>query len=291
MRAIFKPITMKNRHSFLTLALFTAWTVFFLAACAPGRDEHDDLLPTPPPPDFRVERVQGDSNRFVITDLSAGFQRLWTLPAGSPKTSRLQRDTVFYPKAGTFLITLYVSMADGSGTITSTQSVIVPKDAPLECSPELALLTGNCGTGGKCWTFTHAAGAVKVGPAYGDFSWYTSPENGLQGAQYDDDFCFTFDGLIFRNDNKGQSIDPWNGYSAKNYDPGISDFLYLKGSGVGGRDQLVIPDDQFIGVWDADNVMDIETLQADKMVLRARLCNSAGVPAADGWFELTFEPR
>jgi hypothetical protein len=265
--------------------------LLFIAACAPDRDEHDDLLPTPAPPEFSVDPVPGDSNRFVITDLSAGFQRLWGLPGGAPKTSGLPRDTVFYAKAGTYTITLFVSMSDGSGTVSSSRSVTVTKDAPLECSPELALLTGDCGAEGKCWRFTTEAKAVKVGPAYGDDSWYTSPENGLQAAQYDDDFCFTFENLVYVNDNKGQSVNPWNGYMAEAYDPGVGDFLYLKGTGLGGRDQIVIPDDQFMGLWDFDNVMDVQELTADRLVLRARICDASGVPAAEGWFELTFIPR
>src|SRR5690606_6087639 len=111
-------------------------------------------------------------------------------------------------------------------------------------------------------TFTTAPGAVKVGPAYGDFSWFTSTENGLQGAQYDDRFCFTFEGFRFVNDNNGQSVNPWNGYVAEDYDPGISEFQFLEGTGMEGRDQIILPDDQFMGVWDADNVMDVVTLTA-----------------------------
>jgi len=271
------------------------WLGLFLlllaVACAPDRDDDGNLPPAPEPPELSVDRVQGDSNRFVIRDLSAGFQRLWDLPGGTPKTSGLVHDTVFYSKAGTYTITLYSAASDGGGTASATRTVVVEKDAPLECSPELSFLTGDCGPGGKCWTFSREAGAVSVGPTYGDVSWYTSPEDGLQDEQYDDDFCFTFDGLVYVNDNKGLSVNPWNGYTPEPLDPGVSEFLYLKGTGVGGRDQIVIPDDQFMGLRDADNVMDIEVLEADRLVLRMRICNQSGVPNAEGWFQLTFEPR
>jgi hypothetical protein len=161
----------------------------------------------------------------------------------------------------------------------------------MECTPKMALLTGDCGPTGKCWTFTTAGGAVKVGPGYNDFSWYTSPVNGLQAAQYDDVYCFTFDDLTFENQNNGQSVNPWNGYQPENYDPGITEFIFLEGTGTDGRDQIIIPDNQFMGVWDADNVMDVISLTEDQLVVRARLCGQNGVPAAEGWFELTFVPR
>lgn len=46
-----------------------------------------------------------------------------------------------------------------------------------------------------------------------------------------------------------------------------------------------------MGVWDSDNVLDIVTLTADKLVIRARLRAQNGTPAAEGWFELTFAPN
>lgn len=43
-----------------------------------------------------------------------------------------------------------------------------------------------------------------------------------------------------------------------------------------------------MGVWDSDNVLDVVKLTEQELVVRARLCNQAGEPAAEGWFELTF---
>ena len=146
--------------------------IFFLIAlagiavfsCAPERDDEFNLPPAPDAPQFTVEMVAGDSNRMVIHDLSEGnFQRLWELPGGTPKTSIKALDTILYTKAGEFVITLFVSKTDGSGTVSSSQKITIVKDAPQACNPKLAKLTGDCGAGGKCWTFTHAAGAVKVG--------------------------------------------------------------------------------------------------------------------------------
>jgi hypothetical protein len=273
-----------------SISITIAIAVSVIMACAPDRDDDIHLGPAPQAPDFTARVMDSDSNRVIITNLSDGnFQLLWDLPGGIPKTSNKTVDTILYTDQGEYTITLYVSKSDGSGTTSAAKKINILRDAPLECSPKLELLTG-CGSAGKCWTFTTAAGAVKVGPTYGDFSWYTSPQNGLQDAQYDDKFCFTFLHFVFQNDNNGQSVNPWNGYAPEDYDPGISEFQFLEGTGTDGRDQIILPDDQFMGTWDTDNVMDVMSLTADELVIRARIRAQDGTPAAEGWFELTFVP-
>jgi PKD repeat protein len=163
-----------------------------ITSCEPERDDDHQLGPSPTPPQFSAQLLPNDSNRVVITNLSNdNFQVLWDLPGGIPKTSSKSVDTILYTDIGEYTITLFVSKADGSGTASSSQKINILKEAPLECSTKLEMLTG-CGTARKCWVFTTEPGAIKVGPAYGDFSWYTSPANGLQDAQYDDKYCFTF---------------------------------------------------------------------------------------------------
>lgn len=263
-----------------------------VAGCQPDRDNDIQLPAAPGAPQFSVEPVAGDSNRWIVRDLSDNnFQRLWNFPGGTPKTSDKAVDTVSYAKAGEYEITLYVSKSDGSGTPSASKKVTVLKDAALSCSPQLALLTGDCAPQGKCWTLSHAAGAVKVGPTYDDYSWYTSPVDGLQAEQYDDGFCFTFTGLVFQNKNNAASVDPWDGYKAKAYDPGVSEFAYLEGTGISGRDQIQLPDDQFMGVWDSDNLLDVVKLTATELVVRARQREQNGTPKAEGWFELHFVPQ
>lgn len=260
-----------------------------LVGCKPDRDDDIQLPAAPDAPNFSVEMVQGDSNRVVIKDLSEGnFQRLWDLPGGTPKNSTKAIDTVFYNKIGDYKITLYVSKTDGSGSPSATKTVNILKDAPLTCSPKLALLTGDCDPAGKCWTLSHDAGSVKVGPTYDDYSWYTSPVNGLQDSQYDDGFCFTFENLVFQNKNNGGSVDPWDGYQTKSYDPGVSDFVFLEGTGISGRDQIILQDDQFMGVWDCDNVLDVTKLTATELIVRGKQREKNGTPKTEGWFELKF---
>jgi len=270
---------------FLYITVITLATI----SCDPQRDDDFQLGPAPGEPQMSVEFVVGDSNRVVVKDLTTGsFQRLWDLPGATPKTSSKAVDTILYTDAGEFTITLFVSSAGGGGTTSVSQKITILKDAPLPCTPKLELLTGGCSANGKCWTFTNAGGAVKVGPTYGDFSWYTSPEGGLQAAQYDDQYCFTFQGSQFENRNNGQTVNPWNGYVPENHNPGISEFIFLEGTGTEGRDQIILPDDQFMGVWDMDNVMDVIRLTAEELVVAARIRAQDGSPAAEGWFELTF---
>lgn len=274
-----------------TLFLASAFSLVWLA-CQPARDDDFQLPDAPSAPDFSVEMLPGDSNRVVVKDLSEGnFQRLWSFEGGQPKTSARAVDTAFFDKKGEYTITLFVSKADGSGTPSTSKKVTILTDAPLTCTPKMALLTGDCNPAGKCWTLSHDAGAVKVGPTYDDYSWYTSPVNGLQGAQYDDGFCFTFDGLVFENRNNGGSVDPWAGYSVKPYNPGLSDFTFLEGTGTLGRDQILLADDQFMGVWDCDNVLDVVKLTASELVVRGRQRAQNGTPLAQGWFELRFVPQ
>ncbi|MBK9984822.1 MAG: hypothetical protein IPP15_21070 [Saprospiraceae bacterium] len=254
---------MKNIYLTLTFILGC------FVACAPDRDNDFNLSPAPSAPQFTAKVLEADSNRVVVTSLSDdNFQLLWDLPGGNPKTSNQKMDTILYTDIGEYTITLFVSKTDGSGTVSASQKITILRDAPLVCSPKLALLTG-CSSAGKCWTFSTAAGAVKVGPTYGDFSWYTSPVNGLQDAQYDDHYCFTFLHFVFQNKNSGQSVNPWNGYAAEDYNPGVSEFQFLEGTGMEGRDQIIIPDDQFMGTWDTDNVMDVISLTETELVIRA----------------------
>ncbi len=77
-------VTTMYKYLFILLVIST----FAIPGCAPERDDEFSLPPTPEDPLFSVEMVQGDSNRFVIRDLSEGsFQRFWNLPGGTPKTS------------------------------------------------------------------------------------------------------------------------------------------------------------------------------------------------------------
>ncbi len=274
------------KNIFLGLSI----TLAFLVGCTPDRDNLNNLGNTPPAPTFTVDSLPTDGNTFIVKDLSEGnYLRLWSFEKGIPLTSAKAIDTIFFATAGEYYVTLYVSKADGSGTVSAFKKITVQKNAVPTCTAKYALLTGDCTAGGKCWTMSRRVGAVKAGPTYDDYSWFTSVINGLQATQYDDKFCFQFDGLVFQNKNNGASVNPWNGYMPESYSPGVSEFRYQIGTGLNNRDQIVIPNEQFMGVWDADNVIDVVKLTELELIVRCRIRAQNGTPNPEGWLELTFE--
>lgn len=235
-------------------------------------------------PVFSFAFVQGDSNRVVVTDKTGGtFDRLWVTPGGQPDKSEKVQDTIFFPKAGTYTLSLYASF-NGGGVSSSKSVITIQKDAQTGCSDLVELLVGSCNKGArKCWTFSKAAGAVGVGPIPGSVEWYKSPLNGLQGEQYDDSFCFSLDGGVFNYENNGLTVDPWNGYVPVPYNPPKNQTWTLdpKG-GLEGVPRLTLTEGAFLGIWDASNVYDIVSIKANEMVVRTPFLKG------DGWFQLTF---
>jgi len=261
-----------------------------LAACAPY-EEDDVVLPgQPAAPTFSVEFLANDSNRVVVTNLSAGFfDHTFDFPGGIPAKSKRTVDTVFYTTTGDYVITLFAAGEGGGGVSQSIKIVTITKDATALCDPMTSLLTGDCEAPGKCWVFTHAAEAIRVGPTPGSSEWYKSPLNGLQDAQYDDQFCFYFEGSKFQYVNNGLTVDPWNGYTAVPFTPPTNlSWLISKGTGDGGSDQIVLPAGTFIGTWDSGPVYDIASLTETRLVLRSPIRQQNGAPGT-GWFEFTLE--
>lgn len=257
-----------------------------LLACEPFEEDDISLPEGPSEPDFSITFLPDNPNTAVVEDLSSGnFARTWIFEGGTPESSNLAVDTVFFGLAGEYTISLHVSAEGGGGTAVSSKSVSIEEDAIIPCSDMLTMLTGGCDEGDiKCWTFTKAAGAITVGPFPGSGEWFTSTEDGLVPEQYDDSFCFAFVGNGFEYRNNGQTIDPFNGYVAIDYDP-PSDYTWaiVPGAGYDGEDQIVLPEGAFMGVWDSGPLYDIVTLTENLLVVRSEIVN------ADGWFELYFE--
>ena len=82
----------------------------------------------PPVADFTGTPTTGCSPLTVnFTDLSSNgpFSWVWTFPGGSPGASTQQNPTVVYANAGTYNVTLMVTNAVGSNTITKTNYITV----------------------------------------------------------------------------------------------------------------------------------------------------------------------
>ncbi len=274
------------KHKYFFLLLFAA--IMVLSACEPSIDEDIVIPALPEAPVIAIEVSPDDPNKIIIRDLSDDFfARVWDLPGGTPATSTLQVDTILYQKQGDYEITLHAAKVGGGGTSMVKQMVSFEMDAVVDCSDEINFLTGGCDNpSGKCWTFSRVAGAVAVGPDPGSSEWFSSQENGLQDAQYDDSFCFTFEGSSFQYDNNGQTVDPFNGFAPVDFDP-PTDLTYFlqEGGGGNGETRIVLPEGSFIGVLDSGPLYDIILLTETELVLRSQILNS------EGWFDLHFVAR
>ena len=269
------------------LPVVTLALVAGLVGCEPFEEDSPGLGGLSAKPAMRVEPLADNPNLVVVEDLSEGFfARTWDLPGATPNTSTARVDTVLYVAAGTYEVSLYGSAEGGGGVAVSSETIVIERDAENQCSDELTLLAGGCGEASqKCWTFTRAADAVRVGPVPGSGEWFRSTENGLQEEQYDDAFCFSFSGSAFRYFNNGLTVDPNQGFSPVPYEPLEGQtYTLLPGGGEDGETRIQLPDGNFIGLLDASTAYDIVTLTETELVLRTPFANG------EGWFELTLEP-
>ncbi len=271
----------------------TRYILFFamilgILGCEPYIEDAIELPAQPAAPDFSMELDPDNPNRVIVKDLSTNsFNRVWEFPGGTPNSSTLAVDTVLYIAAGDYDVTLHIAGEGGGGTNSATKSLNIEQDAEVECTDFLTLLTGGCNNpDGKCWTFISAAGAVTVGPVPGSGEWFTSPIDGLQAEQYDDSFCFYFEGFSFLYENNGATVNPWNGFAPEEYDPPTDHtWTLVEGGGENGENRLLLTEGSFMGLWDAGPVVDIIVLTEDELVIRSPFLDGGG------WFELYFEPN
>jgi len=274
------------KHKYFSLLLLAA--IILLAACDPSIEDDLVIPGLPASPAMSIEVSPDNPNLIIVKDLSQNFfSRVWDLPGGTPETSTLAIDTILYQKAGNYEIALHAAAVGGGGTAIAKENIFIEEDAVLDCSEEVVFLTGGCDNPtGKCWTFSRVAGAVTVGPDPGSSEWFSSPESGLQNEQYDDSFCFTFEGSSFQYDNNGQTVDPFNGFAPVDFDP-PTDLTYFlqEGGGGNGETRIVLPEGAFMGVWNSGPLYDIIQLTDNELVVRSRITD------ADGWFDLYFISR
>jgi hypothetical protein len=274
------------RYAFQSILWGGILSLALTTGCQPLDGDEWQLQEASAAASFSYTFASGDSNRVVVTDKTQGaFNRLWSAPGGQPDKITKLSDTLFFPKAGNYVLTLYTSM-NGGGTASAKATISIRQDAKTGCSDLVALLVGSCEKGSrKCWTLSKAANAVGVGPTPGSLEWYKSPLNGLQAEQYDDGFCFDVAGG-FVYENNGLTVDPWNGYVPVPYAPPKNQtwFLDPKG-GLEGLPRLTITEGAFLGVWDASNVYDIVSIKSNEMVVRTPFLKGGG------WFQLTFTAK
>jgi len=235
----------------------------------------------PEKPDFKIEGVDGDPNSFVVTDLSEGnFSRTWDFGVGTPATSTLRSDTVFYNRAGVYDVTLHIASESGGGTAFNTQAITVEMDVE---GCQLLFLNEDCST--KCWRLSGEPGSVKVGPIPFSGEWYTSPD--ITPTQADDQWCFSEDGT-FEYFNGGASFSACAGFvDIEDYEiPEDMTYTFSPGAGFDGMDRIVISD-LWMGVEDSGNSYDIIEVSEDEIMFLTPTKPCDGAPT-NGWFTLTF---
>ncbi|MFM8450271.1 MAG: hypothetical protein ACKOAY_09230 [Haliscomenobacter sp.] len=253
-----------------------------LLACQPLDGDELQLHAPEGVPQMAVSFVADDPNRIVVSDQTTdAFSRLWSAPGAQPDKSTKNTDTLFFPKAGSYTLTLYTSF-QGGGVRSSNRQVTITQDAQTGCTDLVKLLVGSCDpAASKCWTMSKVAGAVGVGPIPGSVEWYKSPVNGLQAEQYDDSFCFGMNGG-FSYKNNGLTVDPWNGYSPVPYNPPSNQTWTINPTGgLEGVPRLTLTEGAFLGVWDASNVYDIVSITPTQMIVQTPFLKGGG------WFQLT----
>lgn len=263
----------------------------FASACEPYQEDDIDIGDLPEAPSFTFEYSTENPNMVTFTDVSTGFfARQWSFEGGFPATATDQQVEIMFPNMGDWVVTLNAVKSGGSGTSFSTQVVNILEDAPITCDDNRTFLAGGCEDNDiKCWTFTYESGAITVGPVEGSAEWFSSTAGSLQIDQYDDRFCFQFNGSAFTYNNNGLTVNPWAGYEPQPFDsPAEMTWALQEGGSWGGNLHLVLPEGAFIGVRDSGPNYDIIELTENRLILRSPLVDESG-NVVDGFFDLILE--
>ena len=125
------------------------------------------------------------------------------------------------------------------------------------------------------WRLSTVVGAVSIGPDPYSTSWFVSPLNGLQAAQYDDVYTFNSDGTL-TTDYNGTIIDAFMDYSEQAYGCGQVDITFQPGGGTSGEDQFsLVPGGgacscPFMGTNDGGLSYDIVQLTSTTLVIHTQ---------------------
>lgn len=176
----------------------------------------------PPAPEFSVN--QSDQNKVIFKVTKAqGFMINWDF--GNGKLSQDSTDTIYYPFADTYTVTLTASNKGGS-TTTSRPLVIATTDPKICENIYYTYLTGGCGIASKTWKIPEADSALANGgpsakdslgngtSSYNDpiSYWWKSMQSGDQPVPpraLDDEYVFGLRGFTYKNDCHGDFYFNW----------------------------------------------------------------------------------
>ena len=189
-----------------------------------GCTENTVSIGNPPPePNFTVN--QSDPNTIIFTVQSAeGFMINWDF--GNGKLSQKNADTLYYPFADTYTVSLTAS--NKGGATTTKKKIIISTTDPKICANQFStFLTGGCGAPNKTWKIDSADNAIGNGPpspkdslgngtsSYNDqiSYWWRSSLTGDKPAPppraLDDEYLFGLKGFTFKNNCHGDFYFNW----------------------------------------------------------------------------------
>jgi hypothetical protein len=177
----------------------------------------------PPAPQFNID--PGDPNRPIFKVTSAeGFMINWDF--GNGQFTQDSLDTVYYPFADTYTVSLTAS--NKGGATTTKKKIVISTTDPKICANHFyTFLTGGCEAPSKTWKIDSADSAIGNGPpspkdsngtvtsSYNDqiSYWWRSSLTGDKPAPppraLDDEYVFGLRGFTYKNDCHGDFYFNW----------------------------------------------------------------------------------
>lgn len=194
---------MKKTHFIATLALLAA-------ACDPQQDDKIDIGAPPAEATFTITPLT-TPNYYLLTNTTPDvFECLWDLGNGTRVNG--EQVEAYYPLKGTYTITLTVFGRGGHAT--SSQTLVVPEDAPFDCeSDELYQYLTDCQQ--RTWRLKPTEGSLWVGPADGSTTWWAISQNEVNNrpCEFNDEWTFTKDGMLIYDTKGDVFAEPYMGFN------------------------------------------------------------------------------
>jgi hypothetical protein len=162
--------------------------------------------------DFTITELNGDGNEVGVTPTSTGGT-LYSVDFGDPAaandedviaTSGPEVSYTYAKASATYTITVTASASNASDVVVTKDHTVTIED------------NGGAPAIAGTWKIAPIAGALGVGPAQGDISWWSLDDVGVtdRACYLDDEFVFGADGS-FANVMGGSTwIETWQGASA-----------------------------------------------------------------------------
>lgn len=161
---------------------------FFVVSCQPSLDDKIDIGEAPSQVDFTFEEL--DANVFKFTDVSSSEHFISHWDFGNNSSGEGSVVETNYSNKGDYDVTLTIYGKGGSSSATKTITVDESLVGPGPFDEQI--------TGGstRTWRINPSDGALKVGNAKDDGSYWTSDLNTVSDREcaFDDNYVFNNDG-------------------------------------------------------------------------------------------------